>query len=238
MASRTRLRHRLREFAICFAFGAITTVLVAWGCALTLDPDRIIGRPTGDVGGDAAFSTAALEPLRTKRDQHASDDEIIVCDQAVFGAIRRMAFVDPYWHAAIDSVYEVEFDATIVPFLLVRTSAGWPLPALVGERRITGANPTSGESVFDRDWTFGMRFAGDAQPRDAPFRPRLIGFTANTIVGAATCWLLLFAPFAARRALRRRRGLCERCAYPRGSSEVCSECGATRVRASSPSTAW
>ena len=38
-------------------------------------------------------------------------------------------------------------------------------------------------------------------------------------------WLLIPGPFALRRFLRTRRGLCPRCAYPVGESAVCSECG-------------
>jgi predicted amidophosphoribosyltransferase len=47
----------------------------------------------------------------------------------------------------------------------------------------------------------------------------------NTVFYAVMLWL----PFTALRALRRRRrikrGLCPACAYPVGSSEVCTECG-------------
>ncbi len=32
-------------------------------------------------------------------------------------------------------------------------------------------------------------------------------------------------PFALRRFLRVRRGLCPKCAYPMGESSVCTECG-------------
>jgi len=52
------------------------------------------------------------------------------------------------------------------------------------------------------------------------------GFIINTLFYALLLWLLLFTPFAARRALRRKRRLCEKCAYPVGVSPVCTECGA------------
>ncbi len=32
-------------------------------------------------------------------------------------------------------------------------------------------------------------------------------------------------PFALRRFIRRKRGLCPACGYPTGESAVCSECG-------------
>ena len=51
------------------------------------------------------------------------------------------------------------------------------------------------------------------------------GFALNTVFYAATLWLLICGPFALRRFLRVRRGLCPKCAYPRGESAVCTECG-------------
>ena len=58
-----------------------------------------------------------------------------------------------------------------------------------------------------------------------PFRPLLGGFAINTIFYAAALWLLIPGPFALRRFLRLRRGLCPQCAYPMGESAVCTECG-------------
>lgn len=58
---------------------------------------------------------------------------------------------------------------------------------------------------------------------------RYDGLIVNTLVYALLLWLIFFAPFAARRALRRRRGTCEKCAYPIGTSPVCTECGAAVV---------
>ena len=62
-------------------------------------------------------------------------------------------------------------------------------------------------------------------PRPLPLRPVLIGFVANTVFYAAVLWLLIPGPFVLRRFIRIRRGLCPACAYPRGESDVCSECG-------------
>ena len=51
------------------------------------------------------------------------------------------------------------------------------------------------------------------------------GFALNTLFYATLLWLLLPGPFALRRFLRVRRGLCPKCAYPMGESAVCTECG-------------
>ncbi len=54
-----------------------------------------------------------------------------------------------------------------------------------------------------------------------PLRPIWPGFAGNTLFYATLLWL----PFVLRRLIRVQRGLCPACAYPRGESVVCSECG-------------
>ncbi len=61
--------------------------------------------------------------------------------------------------------------------------------------------------------------------RVLPWRPLPPGFAINTLFYAALLWLLIPGPFALRRLLRVRRGLCPKCAYPMGESVVCTECG-------------
>ncbi len=58
-----------------------------------------------------------------------------------------------------------------------------------------------------------------------PYAPIWPGFAVNTILYAAILWLLICGPFALRRFIRVKRGLCPACAYPMGESAVCSECG-------------
>lgn len=63
-----------------------------------------------------------------------------------------------------------------------------------------------------------------------PSRPLVLGFIVNILIYAAPPWALVAGVWTLRRRSRRRRGLCERCAYPTGPSRVCSECGATLLR--------
>ncbi len=58
-----------------------------------------------------------------------------------------------------------------------------------------------------------------------PHYPIWPGFPINTLFYAAILWLVIPGPFALRRFLRLKRGLCPKCAYPMGESAVCSECG-------------
>jgi len=58
-----------------------------------------------------------------------------------------------------------------------------------------------------------------------PVQPLWLGFAVNTAFYAAILSLLTAGLFALRGLLRTGRGLCPACAYPRGESDVCSECG-------------
>ncbi len=65
--------------------------------------------------------------------------------------------------------------------------------------------------------------------RAVPLRPIWPGFAGNTLFYAAILWLLIPGPFALRRLIRRRRGLCPACGYDlrHGEHEACPECGVT-----------
>ena len=52
-------------------------------------------------------------------------------------------------------------------------------------------------------------------------------FFLNTIFYTAILWLLFAGPAKVRRIIRGRRGQCPACAYPIGTSNVCTECGRT-----------
>ena len=70
------------------------------------------------------------------------------------------------------------------------------------------------------------------QKQNGPFTARVLpfgliwpGFTINTLFYSIMLWLLIAGPLALHHLIRRRRGLCPKCAYPMGESSVCSECG-------------
>ena len=69
--------------------------------------------------------------------------------------------------------------------------------------------------------------AGNVVPRipRSTWRAMVSSFPMPFWTELAILWLLIPGPFALRRFLRLRRGLCPKCAYPMGESPVCSECG-------------
>ena len=118
-------------------------------------------------------------------------------------------------------------NADVILTYLFRTSTGWPCLALTGE--VGGYDKGSG-IVLKNKW-FGGPVNRGGFPMTAlgaavlPLLPVWPGFTVNTLFYAAILWLLTCGPFALRRFIRRRRGLCPACAYPVGESDVCTECG-------------
>jgi len=107
------------------------------------------------------------------------------------------------------------------PPFLIWVDAGWPMHALTAHHG------------SEEDWANGRSFmrttrASSVQlaSRTFPVRPIWPGFAINTVFYAVMMWLLFAGPFVVRRWRRIRRGLCPKCAYPVGSSEVCTECGA------------
>ena len=101
----------------------------------------------------------------------------------------------------------------------VRTvEAGYPCHSLTGMQ----INSTINLGVIERQ-LFSPRSL--QLVKLIPLRPLWPGFAINTIFYAAMLWVVFFVPGKVKRTLRRRRGQCPACAYPVGTSSVCTECG-------------
>lgn len=107
---------------------------------------------------------------------------------------------------------------------------GWPNLAIWGgfsiENRNGSAVPKAGERTLV---TWGIAQGPAVGPaegvRTLSFGLIWPGFLRNTIFYATLLWLLIVMPSAWRRTIRTRRGLCPKCAYPAGASDLCCECG-------------
>ncbi len=117
---------------------------------------------------------------------------------------------------------------------ITRHRSGWPFLSLWGQREM---RLLPGERyLFDQSTTvWALPYVSDGSFSEntahiLPLRPVFPGFLINTLFYALPLWLLFFAPFTARRTIRRRRGRCAKCAYPVGTSPVCTECGAVLRR--------
>ncbi len=212
------MKRRLLIIAICLLLGVIVNVAVAWGCAAWADLD------TEPSSGTSEDGTTMIGRWSSKFGTliHYHISRTATYRHPLFES-PRMDEVSPYWLRFPSAAYESGLidnedritDARGWPALTMWSEYVWPpygppVPVKGGLRL------TSPHSVTN----FGPQL-----PRALPLRPIWPGFAVNTLFYAAILWLLMSGPFALRRFIRVKGGLCPACAYPRGQSEVCSECG-------------
>jgi hypothetical protein len=236
----------LRAVTISLVLGALINACIACALALRLDPQfatlSAIDQTNRAQVSDEELSRMQHHPWAMRY----SDDQIALGIESIPGVERRVAEIMPYWSAALAA--NSEHALVMVNDLCTRIRAGWPCLALEGERwmaadRGEGINPFDANvreisDIYHHRWLAPVKLGGPRMyiqnsgtatcyPRLLPLRPLWPGFAINTLLYAPIIWLLLFAPLALRRVIRRQRNLCERCGYPRGPSTICSECGAS-----------
>ncbi len=210
------MKRRLLIAAVFLLAGAVVNVAVAWGLAACLDID----------GG--------YETVQTVRHWHVYRQEkpglVLVISQRFARTpddLLSHPLLPRNWlrgmkHRPDEPVYG------LVPYF-TGVAWGWPCKALWHDwetvtvpqvnRNLKNAIPLPSTIVFSRlDRVYSW-------PRGLPLRFVVPGFAVNTLLYATVFWLLICGPFALRRVIRVRRGLCPACAYPMGESDVCSECG-------------
>ena len=216
----------------CLALGLLINMLTAWACAMRADPYDIRFYLL-DQADPAVIDPAELDVLRAHPAATLfSDDHLAVGVERRIGLERRAATTIRYWEAMTTAMSQ-EWTGPEQGMFDLRIRAGWPLRALEGSRTEPGSTPAD-RFRYRWLWRIGSMEANPYQRGQLPLIPRFLlplkplwpGFAINTLMYAALVWLLLFAPLALRRAVRRRRNRCECCGYPRGTSSVCSECGA------------
>ncbi len=138
-------------------------------------------------------------------------------------------------------------DGTHTGIMLYAFEAGWPTQSLSAEWRFVDSGTLGMTRTLHGGWetpftdlpSSKITFVSLGLPFALPLRPLWPGFAINALFYAAILWLAFAAPFALRRRLRIKRGLCPRCAYDlHGSapgSSNCPECGEPlRLNAPSP----
>ncbi len=209
------MNRRLLTIVVFLLLGAVVNVAVAWGCAL---------------GSKRYLTTMHSHPAwRTKR--VVEHEGWMLYTQARIGTVRAMA-QRPYTDSA----------ATRVP-------AG-SFPRWCSIRELPALRPASWvtEGVWEgqSDWAYGWpyvsmwhQFEGHDRlwpgsssaylgGNHLPIKIVWFGSAIDTLFYAALLWPLISGPFALRRFLRRKRGLCVSCGYDLRHVDhaACPECGA------------
>ncbi len=191
------MKRRLLIIAICLLLGAVVNVAVAWGCGEWSYRTLADSRSSG-LPSDARWPRDWPQPT-----SRATVSGVGMTLAALSGRNLR----GPYAHQWI-------------------CQWGWPFRSLESEAHSwaqdTGGSTTGITWGWPRSWPPKPIAPANGFLLMCPLWP---GFALNTIFYAALLWLLICGPLAMRRFIRVRRGLCPACAYPRGESDVCSECG-------------
>ena len=200
------MKRRLLIIAVFLLLGAVVNVAVAWGCALWGPPLPYVGPTTPAGMWHRPVPNDWPRPVVRKI-------------QSNFGHTRIVTYSHPRL---------LSRDPPRGYFTLRRDRLGFPSRCLEAEVQVR--RPLLREFTGQRVERLGaLRAPPSWRPRSPiallPLRPIWPGFAVNTLLYATLLWLLIPGPFALRRFLRLRRGLCPKCAYPIGESSVCTECG-------------
>jgi hypothetical protein len=195
------MRRCLVLFVLLLLLGAITNIVVAWGLSL---------RSWQSTGGESwLVDQIAVDWWRTHAPPGFPDAPAGMYESHRFGN-------------RISSLYETEEVRIGTSYFAHRFAYGWPmvsfeftdwtnLQARTSERR---------RAIQLSGWPFAP-----GTGRAIPLSPIWLAFAVNTLVYAAILLLLYGSTVVVRRRRRIRRGLCPACAYPVGTSAVCTECG-------------
>jgi hypothetical protein len=221
------MRRRLLIIAIFLLAGAVTNVAVAWGFWQWGE------RPAGGIAGDRAMRRAEVEPADVERwRRRASAGWPAEPRHAQTAEHLGLRFRDLFLRPASCVVLMVDGRRPVARpnYRVEMVACGWPLAALQIEHWYlfesgVWASRTSGWTVGRFELPIRGSWGWDVKRLELPRRPLWPGFASNTVFYATILWLLACGPFALRRFVRVRRGLCPACAYPMGESATCTECG-------------
>ncbi len=212
------MRRWLTRLAVLLLLGAIVNVAVAWA-ALLIFPPQV--DEENEVRLDVTI-VAEIVSSRFPAHQIRSSEEYYAT------LVRRFAWEQVDITCSVDDPATNAYEFIDVLELI----AGWPARGFKGR---------SLWDVSESSYQWALPLPAPVRERTGrlldflPLLPIWPGFAINTVLYSAILWLLAFGPFAARRFMRDKRGLCIKCGYDlRGSSGGgggCPECGWRREAA-------
>ena len=220
---RRRLR-RLLTLALFLLGGAIVNVGVAWGFAgwadTPGDPRFTASPPVGDAwpcdvppdwparAGFGRAETGLGRTIVSRWTYVARGQRDASVDSFLYGWPRRSLSVHTLHRHPWENFI---VHAVASPWRERCTECG---AALVDSAICTSCNKANVLRIGAGHWPL-------------PVGPIWPGFAINTLFWAAVLWLVIPGPFALRRLIRRKRGLCPACGYDlrHAEHEACPECG-------------
>ena len=206
---RHRIHDRLMLAVYCGLAGAVLSVVIAWG--------SVCWSPAIEVVDGQERRAASLERIYAT----------LVTEYCGFG-------ITETWRERTGGLKDITW----------RLAAGWPLRCLFIERRRQEGNtdyyiplkftgPTSGsEGIVIPRWIPWCDYEntsfwpnGGVVTRYLPTRPIWTQCMGNTLFWSVLTLVLFHASRVVHRTWRAVHNRCVVCGYPRGASNICSECG-------------
>ena len=217
------MKRRIIQLVLLLVAGAIVNVAVAWGCISVSNPSGRHRQPTAE-------EKAWLTDFGWVPPKHPNGMQVklLTFDREDYGVVwlefRESAdvmrdsegeFIEPS-----ESLYGYSYTERLIGY---QSRAGLPCLALQGGITLNFAGKLASPMYLpmQKDWAIHL----NRPSAFLPYGPIWPGFAINTTFYAAILWMVFFAPGMVKRTLRRRRGQCPACAYPVGTSSVCTECG-------------
>ncbi len=226
------MKRRLFKLALFLLLGTIVNVGVAWGCAVRPYPGGLFRSGSWPASDYEWISPQVYETRIWKR---AGELRVLQVGYFFTGIqvlpmpkkLNDLEYYDllPHWSAFETSNVVVLPNAEFFE----EQAAGWPLLCLRFDRSISFRIDLSSRYI-EVNGMLELPWLDNPWRNEVPYIPIWQYFALNTILYALILWLFALGPFAARRCIRNKRGLCIKCGYDlRGSSggEVCPECGST-----------
>ena len=236
------MRRRLIQLSLFLLLGAIANVAVAWSLAITVHANNINPQQQGWRMRQAVQPAARTYKTCTHwhvREFSKPGSSLVVITCVSSPHITDLRFDDllpPVTGIRQDiSNFEARAAESDHPGFLYWDGRGWPFISMACHwpwfQQITIPDPPIASGI-----ALSSPSARNAWPYEVhelhalPLRAVWPGFAINTLFYAVILWLLFAAPFALRRRIRVRRGMCPACAYPVGDSDVCTECGRPLIK--------
>ena len=229
------MKRRVDFILLLLVAGAIVNVAVAWGCVAkgALEFGLLRGNCSYTENPEYAGLTITFTSNRNwQARRQMSHYYMIGIVRATGVTYDEFKMSVPGWSMFARGepllILASEYDSQNLSATFDEHACGWPLMAVRGYRLATQQTsvPIGQALPPARDvLKYGLL---EVNRDNLPFFPIWPGFAINTVFYAAVVWMLCAVPFGLRRRRRIKRGLCPKCAYPRGAgtNDVCTECGA------------
>lgn len=222
-------REMFKRAMMCLLLGVVTTVAVAWGCAVLANPlaHGVILGSFFSSPNQGWWYWIAREPGATVIERSMARSNAMPTDPK--GIV-------PWWSAVREAPAEIE---TGTRAIWIEDARGWPWVTMVTETRYGTAlespyNPFAGSPGEDLNLELGLppNPVVASSTVHLPTRPIWLSFVPSAVGWAAVFAAIFYAPSALRCHVRRRRGACPACGYDlRYTPDLlrCPECGTIRL---------